>query len=151
MRARWAETFAREPWAAFGPLFLPLPLLFAGALRYTLGWGMTASLVACAVATLALVVVVARTGLPQLPRADRFLVLGTLALAAVLCAVTWRLWWTSPFDGLPNTKVGVDAGNHTLIYLKFVERDPRQYEGFVGLYALMHAVRETLGAGLTNT
>jgi len=132
-----AAVVLRTPWLTLAPLLVLLPFCMSGAVRFTLGWGFAASLVA----TVGIAAVGTTFALRQ-----RLLMIAqarsaqagaaTLALASLLVAVTYRLWWTPLFDGLPNSAHGVDLGSHVLIYQGFLT-DPKQYEGFVGMYALM--------------
>jgi len=139
-------------WLLLLPPLLLLPVFLSGAVRFVTGLSLEASLAACVVLAAATAVALARAGLPKLGGdADRWLAFWCMAGAVLLGAWGGRLWWTPLFDGLPNTWVGVDAGNHAIIYKRFVATEPRSYEGFVGLYALMHAYQSFFGHGLTES
>ena len=135
MRARLADMLLRRPWATVLPLVVLLPFLLSGAVRFSLGWSLERSLLACGTA---LALAMLGFGLPRLPASGRVATLGTFAVALTLVACTYRLWWTPVLHGLPNTSVGVDVGNHIITYQRFIGAHHRQYEGFVGLYALMY-------------
>ena len=135
MKARLSDMFLRQPWATVLPLLVLLPFLLSGAVRFSLGWSLERSLLVCATA---LGLAVLGFGLPRLPVSGGVATLGTLAVAVILVACTYRLWWTPVLGGLPNTSVGVDAGNHIIVYQRFLGAQHRQYQGFVGMYALMY-------------
>jgi len=137
--ARTRDTWLHRPWATLLPLLVILPFSLSGAVRYTLGLGLGASLalvlVLCALAGAA----VHRYGLPDTSRARSWhAALAALLVTLGLTAVTFRLWWTPLYRGLPNTAAGIDIGSHLAIFHNFSSVDPKQYEGFVGLYALMY-------------
>lgn len=150
--SRWAHALLLMPWATLLPLWLPLPFLLSGAVRFLVGWSLGAGLGLCALAALLAVVLAARHGLPRLTESsERVAAYGALVCSIVLVAWTFRLWWSPLYAGLPNTLRGVDIGNHALIYQRFTGEEHAIYEGFVGLYALVHWYRGTLGAALSKT
>ncbi len=139
------------PWAALLLASLPLPFLLSGAVRFLTGWTLGTSLLLC-VATMGLALCMYVWRAPAWNESPtRVPVIAALAMMAMTIAWFFRLWWTPVFRGLPNTIWGVDVGNHALLYLRFTEGDHQQYEGFVGLYALIHWYRQTFGAWLSKT
>lgn len=137
----------RTPWLTFAPLLALLPFVMSGAVRYTFGWQLAPSLaLTLGVALIATGLAVRYRLLTIAPAQSVDAGVATLLLAALWVAVTFRLWWTPRFDGLPNSPHGVDIGSHVLIYHNFLV-DPKPYEGFIGLYTLMHWYVQLLRGG----
>jgi hypothetical protein len=136
------------PWAVLLPLTSLLPFMLSGAVRYELGTSFEVSLALPG----ALFVIVAGAlytyGLPALEQAHNRWASPAVAVFALLAiAITFELWWTPLFGGLPNTFEGVDLGNHLLLYQRFIRPGRhRQYMGFVSMYALMHWYRALFAA-----
>jgi len=153
MVSRWFDRFLRMPWAALLPLLLLLPFLLSGAVRFQTGASLGIGLFVCSIVAAMAGFAAYRLGLPRLTESNgRWAGPATLASAVVLVICMYRLWWTPNFMGMPNTMVGVDLGNHVKIYLQFLQRSHKQYEGFVGLYSLAHWWRQVLSLrGYTST
>ncbi|HEY6878535.1 MAG TPA: hypothetical protein VI299_10980 [Polyangiales bacterium] len=136
------------PWATLLPLLALLPPVLSAAIRYSFGTSFEVALAYASAPFVILAGVVYVHGLPRCERAANP-ALGPLmfALTAVAVVFTFELWWTPLFEGLPNTFEGVDIGNHLLLYQRFIRPGQHeQYEGFVGMYGLMHWYRELLAS-----
>lgn len=145
MLSRLSNKLPRSPWPTLLPLLLPLPFLLSGAVRFTLGTSLGVGLLICCLAAAAALLAARKLGLPRLTSSStNWGGLATFVATGVLVACTFRLWWNTPFQGLPNTHWGVDVGNHAKLFLRFVFGSHKQYEGFVGMYALMHWWRQLL-------
>jgi hypothetical protein len=148
MVSRWFDRFLRMPWATLLPSLVLLPFLLSGAVRFQTGASLGVGLTACLLAAGAAAYAARRFGLPRLTESSaRWAGPVTLVVTVVLVAWMYRLWWTPLFAGMPNTMVGVDLGNHLKLYLHFLHRSHKQYEGFVGLYALAHWWKQVLSLG----
>jgi hypothetical protein len=144
--ARSREVLLRGPWATLLPLLVFLPFLFSGALRFTFGIGLGMALVLLLIVGALGVAAARRFGVPhEEPAESAHAGIATMASTLVLIAVSYRLWWTPGFGGLPNTIYGTDIGTHLSIYHRFLGADYKQYEGFIGLYALMYWYAQIFG------
>jgi hypothetical protein len=140
---RWSAAFRDGPWATLLPLLSLLPFMLSGAVRYAYGSSFVVALALPSALSVIAAGLVYVYGLPRIEQAhSRVAALATFGLTLLAVGLTFELWWTPLFAGLPNTFEGVDIGNHLLIYQRFVRPGGhRQYAGFVTLYALMHWYR----------
>jgi len=150
--SRIRDVCFRGPWATLLPLLIILPFSFSGALRYTLGISLVTSLVLLLILIALAIAAVRRFGLPPEEHAESpHAGIATLVVTLVLVAFAYRLWWTPNFGGLPNTVWGTDIGSHVTLYHRFLSPDYKQYEGFIGLYALQYWYAQIFGPAHSET
>jgi hypothetical protein len=136
------------PWLLLALPVAFLPLQLSGAVRNvtgaSMGVGLTVSLIA--LGALLMVGISKDRGISSLfGSPSPIAVLGSALQAVLLGICFYRLAYNPDFGGLPNSYVGVDFGNHLLVYQSFVRDSPQTYLGFIAFHSLVYWYHQVIG------